>query len=378
MLMNRYLFKNLAYVTLFVSATLTLVICLTQSLNLLELVANSDAPPSLFFEIVALSLPKFLEIILPLSLVTAILFTYHKMIMENELIILRSSGVDQYGLARPAITLALIATVLVLSFSTYLTPRGAGEIQTLRQMVKTQYSAFLLREGVFNTFSDKLTVYLKARDINGDMTGLMIHDTREKDKPPVTIIAKRGQVVMDGDTPDIVVFDGMRQQRDAVTGELTKLYFSRYTIEIKGLEGETAARWRGASERTLAELLSPDMTDRRDRSALQLFIAEANHRVTSPWNALGFSMIALCCVLLGPFNRRGMSWRLLAGVLIVAAMQALNLTLVNLSRKYVAVAPLVTLSTLMPIGAGFYLLHISGEQKLMALLRRWRMREASA
>ncbi len=378
MLMSRYLFKNLTSVTVFVALTLTMVICLTQSLNLLELVANSDAPPGLFLELVGLSLPKFLEIILPLSLVTAILFTYHKMIMDNELIVLRASGVDQYALARPAITLALISTILVLSFSTYLTPKGANGIQSLRQTIKTQYSAFLLREGVFNTFSDKLTVYLKARDDNGDMTGLMIHDTRDKDKPPVTIVAKRGQVVMDGDTPDIVVFDGMRQQRDATTGELTKLYFSRYTIEIKGVEGEAKERWRGAGERTLPELLSPDLNNRHDRNSVALFLAEANHRVTSPWNALGFSMIALCCVLLGPFNRRGMSRRLLAGVVLVAASQALNLTLVNLSRKYLGVAPLVVLNTVLPIAVGFYLLHISGEQKVMALWRRWNARGEQA
>src|SRR5262245_33901695 len=99
MLMTRYLMKNLLSATLFVALTLTAVIWLTQSLKLLELVANSDAPPLLFLKLVALSLPKFLEIILPLSLVTAILFVYNKMIMDNELIVLRSCGFDQYAMA---------------------------------------------------------------------------------------------------------------------------------------------------------------------------------------------------------------------------------------------------------------------------------------
>ncbi len=46
MLVTRYLFKNLLTATLFVALTLTLVVWLTQSLKLLELVANSDAPPA--------------------------------------------------------------------------------------------------------------------------------------------------------------------------------------------------------------------------------------------------------------------------------------------------------------------------------------------
>src|SRR5690606_33954161 len=72
MLTTRYLIKNLLSSTVFIALTLTMVIWLTLSLKILELVANSDAPASLFVKLVALSLPRFLEIILPLSLVAAV------------------------------------------------------------------------------------------------------------------------------------------------------------------------------------------------------------------------------------------------------------------------------------------------------------------
>jgi lipopolysaccharide export system permease protein len=371
MLLTRYLFKNLLNVTVFVALTLTLVICLTQSLKLLELVANSDAPPSLFLRLIVLTLPKFLEIILPLSLVIAILFTYNKLTMDNELVVLRGSGVDQYGLARPAVILAIAVSLIILLLNAWITPRCMGQMQTLRQLVKTQYSAFLLREGVFNTFGDKFTVYLRERDDNGNMLGLMIHDTRDKTKPAITIIAKKGEVVMDGDVPNIVVYEGMRQQLDPDSGALTKLYFSRYTIEIKGLEGSTPERWRSASERTLPELINPDMSNKADVSNADLFLAEANHRVISPWNALSFAMIALVTVLLGPLNRRGQSKRILFGIVLVVLAQSLDLLFVNISKKHLNAAPLVYLNTFLPIILGFYLLHMRGEQKLMSMIRRW-------
>jgi len=371
MLVTRYLFKNLFNAAAFVTLSLTLVIWLTQSLNLLELVANSDAPPSLFFHLVVLTLPKFLEIILPLSLVVAVLFTYNRLIMDNELIVLRACGVDQYALARPAIILAVIISLTVTVLSAWITPACVGQVQVLRQAVKTQYSAFLLREGVFNTFGDKFTVYLRAREANGDMLGLIIHDTRDKEKPPVTIIAKKGQIVMADDVPNIVVFEGMRQQLNPDNGTLSRLYFSRYTIEIKGLEGTAQERWRNANERTLAELLHPDPSNKGDRANADLFLAEANHRIVSPWNALSFTMIALAMLLLGPFNRRGQNKRIAFGILLVAVVQSLNLVFVNLSKKYLGAVPLVYLNTLLPVLLGFYFLHITGEQRLMALLQRW-------
>jgi lipopolysaccharide export system permease protein len=374
MLMTRYLMKNLLSATLFVALTLTAVIWLTQSLKLLELVANSDAPPSLFIKLVALSLPKFLETILPISLVTAILFVYNKMIMDNELIVLRSCGFDQYAMAKPALTLAAGVTVLLLCLTTWLSPLSYSSMQQLRDSIKAQYSAFLVREGVFNTFGRDLTVYVRARNDNGDLTGLMIHDTRDKKKPAVTTTAKRGRIVMNGDTPEILVFDGLRQQMDDDTSVITRLYFSRYTIEINGLGAEPRQRKRDASERTLQELLTPDMNDRSDRQNRDLFLAEAVSRIMSPFNAISFTMIALTAILLGPFNRRGQSKKLMGAGIAVAGVAIFSVFLTNLAKKHLAADIALVTLTLAPIVFGIWALNLHGEQKIMELIRGWNAR----
>ncbi|MCK4945962.1 MAG: LPS export ABC transporter permease LptF [Alphaproteobacteria bacterium] len=369
--MTRYLFKNLLNATIFVAVTLTIVVLLTQSLKLLELVANSGAPLGLFLQLVALTIPKFLEIILPLSLVVAVLFTYNRLIMDNELTVMRASGVDQYTLARPAIILAVIISLLLTIVTTWISPECYGHAKELRRTIKTQYSAFLLREGIFNTFSDKFTVYLRSRENNGDMSGLMIYDTRDKTKPPIAIIAKKGRIVMDDDLPTIVVFDGIRQQLDPGSGAISKLHFSRYTIEIRGLEGIAREHWRGARERTLGELLNPDPNSERDKASHDLFLSEANHRIITPWNSLGFTMIALVTLLLGPFNRRGQNAKVLAAMILIIIVQTLNLSLVNFSKKYIGAVPFIYLNTLLPIVLGFLFLHNIGEQKLKSILHRW-------
>jgi lipopolysaccharide export system permease protein len=369
MLITRYLMKNLLSATLFVALTLTAVIWLTQSLKLLELVANSDAPPLLFIKLVALSLPRFLETILPISLVAAILFVYNKMIMDNELIVMRSCGFDQYAMARPALILAAAITVILLVLTTYLSPMSFSAMLRLRDSVKAQYSSFLLREGVFNTFDKNMTVYVRARSENGDLTGLMIHDMRDKTKPPITITAKRGRIAMNGDVPNIIVFDGLRQQMDDDTSAITRLYFSRYTVEISSLGSEPRQRKRDANERTLPELLSPDVTSLQERRNRDLFLAEAIHRVVSPFNTLSYTMIALSCILLGPFNRRGQNQKVMAAGVAVALTAMLSAFLVNLSKKHLpADAALVTL-TILPTVLGFWALHLRGEQQIMDIIR---------
>jgi len=368
MLITRYLFKNLLKITIFIAVTLTLVIWLTQSLKLLEFVANTAAPPSLFFKLIALTLPKFLEVILPISLAIAVLFSYNKLISDNELIIMRACGVNQYKLAKPAIILAIVVSIFITALSTWITPTSMSEMKSLRLSLKTKYSAFLLQEGVFNTFSNKFTVYISSRSDNGDLRGLMIYDTRNKNRPPVTILAKRGRIVMDGETPNIIVFDGIRQQLDKKTGALSKLYFSKYTIEIKGLNGGNIKHLRKENERTLKELFKPDMSKAYDRANKNSFIAEAHSRIISPWNVLAFTMISIVSILLGGFNRRGQHKKILIAVLGIIIVQTLTLTFKHLSKVNSFFIPLLYINSLLPIIFGFYLLHPSGEKRLNAII----------
>ena len=377
MLVTRYLFKNLLNATIFIALTLTLVIWLTQSLKLLELVANSDAPPGMFLHLVALTLPKFLEIILPLSLVIAVIFIYNKLIMDNEIIVLRACGVDQYALARPAIALAVATSLLLMVISSWISPLCVAQVQELRQVIKTQYSAFLLREGVFNTFGSDLTVYMRQRKDNGDMVGLMIYDARDKNMPPATITAKTGRIGIDNEgIPSIMVLDGMRQQIDAKTGFLNKLNFVSGPIQIKGFEGVAEKHWKEAGERTLPELLNPDLNNSTDVKNVNVFLAEAHNRLVTPWNALNFTMIALTTILLGPFNRRGQHLKVMAACGLIIVIQVLSLALTNITKKHLGALPLLYLNTLLPVAIGLYFLHLKGEQTLMALLRYWNARHA--
>lgn len=375
MLIDRYLFRNVFFAAIFVAFCLTAVIWLTQSLKLIELIADSDAPPGVFLKIIALTLPRFLEIILPISFVAGLLFTYNKMIMDNELIVLRACGFDQMMLAKPVLTMATALTLLLLALTTYISPKCYAEMQVLKQSIKTQYSTFLLREGVFNTFGDKMTIYLRDRADNGDLLGLVIHDTRDKSKPPVTVTAKRGRVTMQGDVPNIVVYDGIRQQMEVENKSVSRLSFARYTIEVKGLTTEQGPRWQNASERTFWQLLHPDLTNKQDRRNRKAFLAEAHQRLTAPFNALAFSLTALSFLLLGPFNRRGLTRKVMAAALAVTVLQAASLLVASFARKHPDMLFVLYIVPFVPMVCGFFVLTFRGEQMIAAILRRWRISE---
>lgn len=350
MLVTRYLFKNLLGITVFITVVLTLLIMLTQSLRFLELIVETGAPAGSFFQLVLLAIPRFLEVILPLSCVISILFIYNKMTMDNELIVLRAAGFNQLSLMRPALFLASLCCAILLFLTLWGTPVSHGKMETMRDTIKAEYASLLLREGVFNTISDGLIIYLDKREKDGTLSGLVIHDTRDKSAPPVTFIAKRGQLLSaeNDDAVEILVFEGRRQQYDVRTDSLGTLLFQQYTLQATNLKSDARLYWKEPDERTITELLNPNLKDRRDVRALAKFKAETHRRIITPFAVFAFALMGLSALLIGAFNRRGQTQRITVAMVCIIFLQSIYIGLSNVIETHVWAIPIFYIAVLLP------------------------------
>ncbi|HEX3500359.1 MAG TPA: LptF/LptG family permease, partial [Stellaceae bacterium] len=78
--LTRYILRQSLGTTLFVTAALSAAIWLTQSLRLVDLIVNRGLTAELFFYLSILVLPRFVDIVLPIGIFIAVLFTYNKLI----------------------------------------------------------------------------------------------------------------------------------------------------------------------------------------------------------------------------------------------------------------------------------------------------------
>lgn len=329
---DRYMLKNLAIATVFVAITLSVVIILTQSLRFLELVIESGASSSLFWILTLLALPRFFEIILPLSLMVGVIFIYSRMISDSEMVVMRSSGVSPLTLARPAIILGLLVSLFLMGMTLWAAPKSLRMMKEMRQEIKAQFSTALFREGVFNQAGAGLTVYIREKIEGGELRGILIHDSRVETEKPATVIAKRGVLLSNDDGFEVVVYDGSRQEFDAEKRVLSRLNFDRYTIDLPD-SGQVRQRWKEADERTIFELLQPDMDNPRDAENLRQFYLEIHKRVISPLLALVFTLISCSALLLGPFDRRGQGVRIIFAVIGTVLMQGLYIAVSNIAQQ---------------------------------------------
>ncbi|HYD32828.1 MAG TPA: LptF/LptG family permease [Azospirillaceae bacterium] len=352
--MSLYVLRQLAVATVFVTLALAAALLLAQSMRLIDLVIDGGAPFWMFLWLMLLTLPTFLGIILPIGLVGAVLFTYNRLLADSELVVMRAAGLGPWALARPALVMAGGVTLMVFTLNLHITPAAHRELVKLEYLVRSEYSSVLLREGAFNDIDNNVTVYLRERTAEGDLKGLLIHDTRMKDRP-VTIMADRGLMAMGPVGPRVLLFNGIRDEVGEEPGQVSHLFFDRYTIDIKVLKSDIATRWSEPRERPIGHLLNAG-DDPKDRLLLPRFMAELHMRLSTPFFGFSFALIGLAALLSGEFNRRGQARRITMAVLMVVVLEGGGLGLANAASKNEALVPVLYFVVSAPAVAGAWVL----------------------
>jgi lipopolysaccharide export system permease protein len=293
-----------------------------------------------------LLLPTFLSVILPVALFAAVLFTYNKLLIDSELLVLRAGGLSHVGLGRPALVLATLVTAVCYAIMVYFMPASFREFKDLQFTLRNSYPSVLLEEGVFNNVGDGLTVYVRERAQSGELFGIIVHDSRNKTRP-VTMMAERGAIVTGANGPRVVMGNGNRQEIGEKDGRLSLLYFDRYSFDLGGSAKSGEVRWREPRERFMGELFHPSAQETTLWNYQKLRM-EGHHRLASPLLPLAFTLVALALLLHGDFNRRGQTWRILIAVGVILAMETGLLGAKNLGEKIPSMALLMYAIPLLP------------------------------
>jgi len=339
---DRYILRQLAIGMVLVTIGLTGILWLTQSLRFVELTVNKGASVATFIKLTVLVMPNFLTIILPVALFTVTLFTYNKLISDRELVVLRAAGLSHWALARPAMILAWTNVILGLILNLWIIPWSNEAFHKLQYQLRSTATGVMLQEGQFSQIGKGLTVYVRARDPEGELLGLIIHDRRNPERV-ITILAERGALVQNPDgTPSVLMFNGTREQVTPGSNRLSLLSFDNYAMQFSDATENDDDRVRDARERPTRELFSLSQAE-VGPVAFRQFRVEGHQRFASPLYHLSFAFLATASLLCGWFNRRGQSDRLVMAIALMVLIQALALGASNLATKRLMWVPLMYL-----------------------------------
>lgn len=364
--LDRYVLHQLLVALAATTGGLTALIWLMQSLHFVSLVVDRGLSLRVFLSLTGLLLPSFVAVVMPVTTFVVCLFIYLRLASDRELTVMRASGLSPFALARPGLACAILSTLTVFILNIWIVPSSYHAFRQYELQIRNKMAAFMLQDGVFTKISNTMTVYIRSRDQNGNLRGILVEDDRQPDSH-ATIMANRGNMVIVNDIPRVVLYDGSRQVIDRKTGRLNMLVFKEDSMDLSTVHQENR-RVRDSAEMSLAELLSPDPSEVVSRD-IGKFMVEGWRRLTSPLTCFSFAMIGLLSALSGAFSRHGGIIRPLVAILSVVGLLAMTLLLQHLAGRHIGLIPLIPLLAVLPGLVCSYLL-FAPEIKIFRLLRQ--------
>ena len=202
--------------------TFTAIVWTVQAVNFLDLVVEDGHALSVYLGYSLLNVPKILTKFIPLSFLISLVLTILKFENENELIILWTAGVNKIKVVNFFVKISLIITVLQLFLASIINPSVLNYSRSLIKSSNLDFISSMIKTNQFNDTVAGLTIFVEAKNNNGDMKNIFIRDESKilksidnVDKTEnISIFAKNGRIV-NPSSPALILSDGIIQSQKA-------------------------------------------------------------------------------------------------------------------------------------------------------------------
>ena len=336
MLYQRYLFNRTAISFLGIITVLILLIWFSRAVSFVKYITENGVELSQFFYLFILILPWLLLVIIPISLLAAILLTYNRLISTNEIAILQNSGLTKFQISKPVLKLSFITFLACLAISLYFMPYANKELRLSRKNIKDNYTNLAFNPQTFETLKN-LTIYAKDRDENNQLFGIFIHDQRSANQS-ITITARTGRIIIEDKSALLYMEEGTVQKFNHSEKKSEILHFDDYVFNLSENQRTTSTmRWK-PQERYLSELINPN-EEGLSKEDLAEFRAEVQERFVYPLLSPIFALLGMAFILYGQFNRRGNLYNIVGGILSASIFLVVNIVsfgLIESSSNFIA------------------------------------------
>ena len=344
---SRYVFRQAAGAVLLILLSLSGVVWIAIALRQLNVVTSQGQDAWMLIKMTTLALPNLLAIIAPFALLIATLHTLNRLNTDSELIVLTAAGATVWTIARPLIALAIIVSASVALVNHVGMPWSLRLLREYVVQMRTDLLTQVIQPGRFNSPEQGLTFHIRERSLNGELQGLIMHDTRDP-KQSQSYLAENGLIVKDGKGAYLIMTRGHIVRRADVKEPAQIIVFDKYAVDLERFESKTAddndLRPR---ERYFDELANPGDSP-SFKSEPGKFRAELHERFSNPLYPIGFVLIALVTVGRAQSTRQNRSQLLLYGFVVGAACRLTGLAVSNV----VVIKPNATLLLYaIPVGA---------------------------
>jgi lipopolysaccharide export system permease protein len=223
-------------------------------------------------ELISLNLAWMLVLSVPMSVLVASLMAFGKLSADNEITIMRASGMSLYRMVTPVVMATMVVTGALMWFNNSVLPDANVRLQTLMTDIIRIKPTLSLQAGVFTSEHDLPNYRILVRrtfEKSNDLEGVTIYDLSDPENS-IVVTAKTGTVSFSPDYASVIMDlrDGEIHQLDNKTfKKYRKLRFIRHRVNMPasgfGFQRSDASRTR-RDDRTMSAGMMQAIVDSID------------------------------------------------------------------------------------------------------------------
>jgi lipopolysaccharide export system permease protein len=317
-------FKELSLTFLLSLAFLNSVLMMEKIIRMSRTISGVGASLYDMGTIILFIQPQLFILTIPMSLLLSILLVYGRMNLDNELVVLRTCGMDFRRISLPALALGIVCFFIAISVSFYIGPRSSIELRDKITKIIASRSIHAIDEGTFITSFKDVVIMVKGKKPPDRLEQIFMYDDRIKNEPKV-LMAKEGYLFgREGFKVVLYLKDGnINITRDK---DITEIFFESYKMNLDFTAAAPSPKKR---EMTPFELLREIQKANGENDRAPLYL-EFYRRLSLP-------VVCLILIFLGPplsliAGKSGRLGGLALGLLVFTSYYMLLIYFENLVR----------------------------------------------
>jgi len=206
--------------------------------------------------------------------------------MDNELIILRISGMKFREISAPVVIFGLLCFGLNMAVGLYIGPKSSSELRYEVTDIIRERTPAAMEEGSFNTSFKDIVIYIMHKTEDNTIRGIFMYDNRNKNEPKVLTAKECIISAREGYALTLSLKDGLIHI--AKGDNTTEVFFKKYNMV---LQIETDAPSRKNSDMTPWDLM--EKIKKLDSREAKYFYLELHRRFSLPF-------MCIIIIFLGP------------------------------------------------------------------------------
>ncbi|MDG1166088.1 MAG: LPS export ABC transporter permease LptF, partial [Porticoccaceae bacterium] len=244
MIIFRYLSREILSATFAVCIVLLMVLISGRFVKYLANAVAGNLEPGVIFAVIGYRIPGFLELTLPLAFFLAILLSFGRFYIENEISVLKACGISEGQLLGYTGVVAVLLALVVGWLSLLVSPSGMAKAETIfaAQEEKTELDKltpkkfYTLRGGKGVTYAEKVN---EEQELENVFLAVTAGSSEAFDSRLVLVVAERGrqQKTEDGTDRYLVLDKGYRVEGVPGNPEYQITQFEEYGSRLEKPEG---------------------------------------------------------------------------------------------------------------------------------------------